>query len=366
MSKQRQTKSPIEVSVIIRFFRWWRAELWGLLPAKFKEWANTEKAAAVVSFSETATRISIPNETSEDSDTHEWNLQIPFPAVLNSTEFLQIAESKLAGPISIDFQSPLYIQRPLKLPSAARDNLNSIVNLQLDKLLPTNPSALYVDCACENSSESADQLDVAVGMLRKDFSHRAVESIEIGRGKVLKVTGSDGSTKRLFSFLSLKEQMEGQKRRALVALGGFGVVALALLAFGYNMSLNSASSNLAQKIAQTAEQAREAESLRADLLELQETKAILQASKSVHRPESVLSELSKLLPDNAWIFDYSQTADRLVITGWAPDTNAVVKLLVESASFENVTSSANVINDSAGKTKERFTITLDLASGTSS
>jgi general secretion pathway protein L len=72
----------------------------------------------------------------------------------------------------------------------------------------------------------------------------------------------------------------------------------------------------------------------------------------------LLREMTRLIPDDTYLTDYTFRDGRIEISGLSPSASRLIPLLEASALFRNVHFSSAIV--SQGKEQERFKIRLNL------
>lgn len=114
---------------------------------------------------------------------------------------------------------------------------------------------------------------------------------------------------------------------------------------------------LDEQIADSQVKARKARTiLQKRQMELEQTDRIRAEKKSAASTVRILAELTRLLPDNAWVTDLSSKKNELTITGFASSAADLIQPIDASPLFSSPEFAAPVVKV-PGQAGERFTIT---------
>lgn len=273
-----------------------------------------------------------------------------------------LAQATDPGAVVLEFAPSLLLRRELELPAVARQDYRQIIDLQIDRLLPMPRAAMCYDSIADDELNGDGELVVTIAALRKDYADRAVAAFARIDSTVTRLLGRDPNGEPRFRLLNPGRVTRARTHRTSMIMAGALVALFVLLLFSYYGKLVDREAFLNATMAEISERARHAETMRRELEDYSQARSVYESWLNDPRFEDVIVALTGLLPDDTWLYEYDQTGDQIVIAGWTPNTSEIVRLLAGSGSFRNVTSTASVATDRGGNVRERFNISLELAS----
>ena len=342
------------------FLCWWADELMGILPASVRKIFIPHEKSVEIFFNIKRTIVTLPTETSEIKRT----LDLPFPQILETSEFKNILLKEVNHPVTIILSEDLILERPIILPKAAKNNFRNIVKLQLPRLLPMAEQDIHFDCLIIEESEQSD-LTISVAMIARHLSEKITAIITATGHRVNAIKGLSSTEKNpLFTFLNLGKKHKALESRMIAGLV-VGLLALTILFTTVHYSqLSKREAFLSQKMKELSQDVRGIEALSNEIQNFDQQQELYQSKLAHLRLDEVLSNLTKLMPDDSWIFDFTMAGNRLTISGKTSNASLLVEKIDNSPLFSNVTnSSSRISNSSANAARERFSISFELEGG---
>jgi general secretion pathway protein L len=336
------------------FLSWWGQELADLVPARLRRLGAGDGRRTIVAVE--GERLVVHQDSGG--------------RVTPRGELDAEAARSLAGatPTGIRLPQAACLIRRVELPASARADFDRILMLDLERATPFRRQDVYCDHLVEDGPAANGKLRV-----RQVVVKRAVLDGLIGRLTALGLRVDfadcwDDAGKRGLPIDLLRHHEEvarprGNARLVPVLL----LLTLALAGSAVAIGLNSYDSARRQLEAQTDAAKAKALAVRRALTRVESTLAevaALRQLKSAKAPVvAIVDELSRLLPDGAWISALKLEGPTLDVTVVAPSTTELLNLFSGSALFTAADLAAPVVYDPAGKA-ERATIRLSVKPAT--
>jgi general secretion pathway protein L len=324
----------------LSLWRWWLAELGGLLPG----WLRRRFATAVVLAEPAGDGFRF---TVERGDSHR-PVDAP-PAGL---------------PVWLVLPPGSVLTRRLDWPALPAADLARAARLDLDRQTPCPAEALYYDVAVLARDARARRLSVALAVAR-------AEPVEAWRASLERVVGRP--VERVVAaplpgfprFHLLPGGAEPPPRRLGLPRDVRARLALAcVIAAGVNLWLweSAEEAGVARLEAAVAEARQAAGGAAARRAELAQRQRLLEGFRERQAQGSllaVLDELTRLLPDGVWLDRVELREGGIQVSGHAPAAAALVPLLEGSALFAEAQFRSPVVADRA-RGVERFDLAIAL------
>ena len=258
---------------------------------------------------------------------------------------------------SLQLKASELLVRELNVPASAKARLEDILDLNLQRVIPSNVADFtYGYCI---AGRDGAQLKVKQLVLRKDRLEQIFEFATQLRFPIdrIELVGT-GNTQA--SDLNLRDSPPLRRRRSLWSVNAVLICALlAMILTLMQLNLQHQREALAAISQQTAAQLASAVALKQEIAELQQQVARQTALAAlwVNAGSNValLDEVTRKLPDTAWLTEYRVGADALQLTGFAKSASEVLAALEASGRFKDVKFTAPIQVDPLQK-GERFVL----------
>lgn len=274
----------------------------------------------------------------------------------------ELFDPTLKPEVHVRLANSLVLRRELDLPRAAESRLRDVVALDFDRQTPLTAETGVFDVLVRDRDPVAGRIRVALVAAKR----RMIDDIlsvcsQLGvYPKSIAVVGSAGSASE-FNLLPKADWSAGAniwRRPWFLAAAAIGLLVVLNLTLAFERQ-ETRLSNLSVELAKTRKTAQATEKLRSQLTMSQAETRLLLESQSQAGPLEVIQELTKLLPDDAWLFGFEMRNGSVQIAGQSPSASDLIGRLDKSEIFTNPRFSAAVTRaDKPGS--ERFEITLDL------
>ena len=348
--------------------RWWLSELQSLIPSGMRHFINESQTTILASFRSNALtldRIQKGRNTSlgefpliEKNGTSE----VPLKALVRKA----LGDESLAKTrIAFDLLPNQILHRILTFPTVAEENLHQVVQYEIERRTPFKPDEVYFTAEVVGRSPETQEIEVALAVALRATVDEAVEQMaQLGlRPKRVGASAPGLSAAEGVNFLP-SDVARKTPRWAIAGTGALGLVTAGLLIAAILLPLEMKREQAAQLSADVAalrKNAVAASRLADEIEALRARNQFIQTQRSSAQPAvKVLDDLTRLLPDDAWVFQLRLQKGQVSAQGHTTAVSALVERIESDPRFRNVAVQSRVTRDP--KTgMERFHLTFDLA-----
>ncbi|WP_217568733.1 PilN domain-containing protein [Mesorhizobium sp. GbtcB19] len=334
---------------ILDGFDWWRDELRAAWTSLARKQRQPKPSDCTITIADDGIRV-------QSAGGPEFQAP-PLPLGATSDEIAALLSPGRRHPaVAIRIDSALLLKRQLagrRLPvRQARD----MAELDLMASTPIDPSQVHIVFA--DGADGGSSYFVA----KTKTLAPALEAIRAVGGNLAALTIADAERILQPDPLSLAAIWPARARDRFARRAWTAAVAIVLLGlaatYGHAQWRSwQAGSVLDEEIAGAQVEARKARaSLQKRQAELEQTEKLRAEKKNAVPVVRILAELTRLLPDSAWVSDLSSKGDQLTITGFATSAADLIQPIDASPLFSAPEFSSPVTRV-PGQTGERFTIT---------
>lgn len=345
---------------IAAFLRWWLGELAGFVPGPLRRFFSGDGALLVVTIGYGEAEI---RRLSRGGRDEIGKLDLTADQAEQRAAFARLVDGRMRGAtLILSLPGEQVLRKTLDLPLAAESDLDDLLRFELDRQTPFSPEQACYDYRVAYRNKQSGRMEVELAVAPREAVERAL-SLAAGWGlKPDRVTiaGDEGADA---SF-----DLSG--RAAPNIIGGRAVLTtvLSLTAAGMLMAALAlpmhwqamAARDAEQMLAEARATAREAAELR-DTLGRRRQDARFLVDRKLNTPMavSVLADLTRLLPDDSYLFELQLHEGRLRVRGYAPAAATLLELFerhprMSEARFESP------VTRVPGIDKDRFALSVAL------
>jgi general secretion pathway protein L len=337
-----------------RFLLWWGDELADLVPARLKRMAARSGRRTVLAL--------------EDNRLVQYHEKSGKLTRLGEIE-LEAGDAGPAagrGPVGLRLPYASCLVRSVELPAAARRDFAKILALDLERSTPFRAEEVYFDWLRDENTGGDGKVGVRQVLVKRSAVDPLVQQLAARGVTIDFVDCWDETGKQALPVNLLASSEEaisaggGRRLRPALVLG----LAAALLA-GSAVMIGLGKYEAALELVQSQTELARAKAL-AVRRSLGGTEAALTQVADLRRLKAerppliaVIDELTRLLPDEAWVRYLKVEGDTVDVTIVAPKTAELLPILGRSSMFGAASLSAPVTYDEAGKS-ERAAVRLRL------
>ena len=348
-------------SQVSRFVAWWARELADMLPAGARTASEAQTAQTVIGIGPAGWTLI---DTNGPKSAPRPEGLVPAQAMLAYLASRLRAKSSPGG-IALRLPSEACYVRRLELPAAARADFGRLLAMDLERTTPFKTRDVVTAFDLEDAPASKGMVKVRQFIVKRRLIDGPKAEIEALGLKVARVECADATGYGVIpaNFLAHSLQTEGMAKPSNgLARAGTGLLAacvLGLAASGVWMYVDRHEQALASLQESSAKLKGQLQRQKDALLKTQSAFAEI-ASYQKLRSETVskvviLEELTRILPETAWITDLKIDGGTIDISGLAVSAAALVPILERSKVFVDATSTASLTLDPREE-KERFSI----------
>ena len=345
-----------------RFFAWWGDELAELVPAALRRWAAREAKRSVLAVEDGSL---VHHEESGGRLARRGEAILPLGEAAHDLAGLAALGRRSGGPVGIRLPRGACLIRRIELPAAARRDFDKILKLDLERSTPFRVQDIYCDHVVEDGPARNGKIWVRQIVVKRELLDPIMRQLAAGGIAVDFADCWDEAGKQALPIDLLRaarHEPTSERRRlspAVILAVCAVVLACSAVAIGlarYEAALQSLEAETDAAKAKALAVRRSLTGVEASLGQVSELRRLKTARPPAIR---VLDELTRLLPDGAWVNYLKVEGDAVEVTIVAPATGELLPLFERSPLFAAATLTAPVTYDAAGQS-ERATVRMTL------
>jgi general secretion pathway protein L len=346
------------------FFAWWGRELLACLPARWREVLVERPESLLLDFEQG--ELVVWRERGDEVREYG-RIGTDLPAEAKATEFRRLRAGIDDPAVRAVFCIPeeRILQRDLTLPAAAEDNLRQVLAFEMDRQTPFKADQVYFDSRVLGRDTAGRNLHVELVLLPRaqlDAELAGLAGGSLALDAVDAWRGTPGKGRRHINLLPPERRAKRRDLRLPLNLG-LAALAIVLLVVNMNESLanrGAAIDSMRSEVEKANTDAKQVAALKKTLAESISGANFL-TDKKRHGPlmVAVLDELTRRLPDDAYLERLNVQDDQVQLQGQATEAAKLIGLLGESKYLSNPRLEGQIQPDPR-TSKERFQINADL------
>lgn len=344
------------------FFHWWGSELAFLIPERVKKFFGRSRPTVVLRKSNGGVNVTI-----WDKDRLEDLGVFPLDedgAVRREDLWRERPEIQIAE-ILLDLTPAEALIKRFRLPAATEENLARVTGFELDRLTPFAAEQVYYHGRLIERLPETKQLLVELALTpRSKLDPLLSELAACGWFPDRVEIGGDPGRRRHQLLPEAYQKRRGRLPRLVnAALGGLLALLLLVIAVLPIWRDYQRTTELEQELRKVSKVAKEVEALRQDSEKLsREASFVVDKKRTEPALVDVLNELSRVIPDNTWLYGLQYKDRRLVIQGQSPSASSLIAVVEASPYFLN-TSFVSPVTKDVTSGFERFQIASEVING---
>jgi len=347
---------------IAAFLRWWFRELAGLVPASLRGALSGDgDQLAVTIGANQATVTRLARGTRQELG----RIDLSGDKAQQRAAMGRLVRGRMrrAG-VVIALAAQRVLRKTLDLPLAAEGELANLLRFELDRQTPFSPEQASYDYRVESRDRMSGRMKVEIAVAPREEVERALAlAADWGLAPDIVTAAGDEESEQSFD-LSGRIQPNGVGGRAVLA-AVLAVVAAGLVAVGVALPLEwqaTAAEEAEQTLAAARTAARESTQLREELVRRrQDARFLIDRKLNTRLTVSVLADLTRLLPDDTYLFELRLEGGRVRLRGYAPSASPLLELFEAHPRFGGARFESPVTRV-PGIEKERFDVSVALIS----
>jgi len=253
------------------------------------------------------------------------------------------------------------LRRPLDLPAIDDADLRRALYFEIERQTPFRPEDVYFDYRVLSRRSETKRLTVElITAPRTTVDPILKQANEWGLQPSTVDIVPRNATRGIGVNLIKPEQSASKWSSIRVAMATVFVALLAAVFYVPVAQLGAEDDALAAQVAEEGGKAKQTLAKRAELDETVRAAAFLdERKKNVAGTLAVLNELTKALPDNTWLTNFTQNETDIKISGYSAAASELIALIDAVPLFKNPTFSSPIVQDPQKKL-ERFDISFEL------
>ena len=358
MSIASQLNSPSDAGA--RLLQWWRRELAQLIPVGLRRLIYGRDRRLVFAFVDDGLHVIPPNAgNAEQFETMD------DPSIQTSIQKSIRRYSTIWGrppPVVARLPRDQCFVRSLALPARTRNNLHDVLRLDIERATPFSHDEIYHDHVASPAAGNAAQIAVEHLIIKRSRIEEAVGQLEdLGLSPIaVDVFDRDPAVGLPVDFLAAEA---GKNNRSKLRIANKALVLAAVLVGGSVLAVtfdrqDRAIATLDNQIRVAKAEAlavrKSVDGIRASLMRAD---AIQKRKRETIGLTQILEQLTRVLPDSAWLADFRINGNKVQINGYARAAADLIQTLEQSSYFTDAAFGAPVTSDPQ-KGLERFNITF--------
>lgn len=328
-------------SIFLKFWRWWTAALAAALPTPIRNIFRTQAHNLTVDFDSVGGVCTIVPRSDNDG------------AGSGSVRVKQ-------GPATLWLPNERVLKTSVSLPISAGESVREVLASEMARHTPFTAGDVYFDFAVAGLDTSGERISIDLLVARRlDIDLAVRQAVDQGYSPVRVAQNDNGVVAEGgYGLNLLPSEARIYPSRAgarAVSFAAVAAVVSAMIWFGvwqdHNQQVLAASEAKVQVLRQKAGSVQAA-NLNGETL-VTALNAIVTDKRDQPSVVELLNELSRLLPDDAWLTDFKLSDGQIVVDGYAVDPANVLNLLEASPIFAAANFTAPVQMDAQVK-KEKF------------
>lgn len=311
------------------FFRWWFGELRDTIPPFLRGGGRGRRRAFWIEIGDRSARFGREGRR-KTKDLGEVALDPGDPAA-QYRDIRRHMRRRRIRPRDIDLQlsRDQALRQVVVLPAAARENLREVLSFEMDRHTPFKADEVVFDYRLLRIDQQRKQMDVDLAVAKRDTLAQVLATARSWKLNPKRVGVEGGG---LDLLRSARHEVGGSRGRALTAV--LGVVTAGLFVAAALAPLQTQRELLDE--AQEALRLARSEAVEADDLRRQASKSLQRSEFLIGRKTSTISvsellnEVTRLLPDDTWVVQFSRRDDQLTLSGFSAKASALIGLLEQS------------------------------------
>lgn len=339
-------------------WRWWMGELRAMVPSRLRRYFSSEKRFVVLDFG---------GETLRPSGLMAW-LDSDRPHSVNVTPDMSGWDTQDNPDAVVRLPANQIARKSQRYPRTSPANLRRMIALDLPKLSPLDADSVYFGFRKEpdDGHSSANWADVDIWICRRTVID---EIFRLGQSLGVTVR-SITSDRALSAGVAIDNIVPGPRltprqrfSRLSTPLLLAGSIVLALcLSILIQKRESDLDARIEAQLAAKRKQVQVIEAQRAEIAQLEQRRDFLPRQSGRLRPGAIVAELSRVLPDDSWVFDLELARNQLRIRGYSASASALIQTLDASALFSATQFRSPIIAAPQGN-GERFDIGVSVEAG---
>ncbi len=345
-----------------QFLSWWGHELRGLLPdALFT--MRRQLPRYVIGIEGGGGRLLDLKNSGHAAGPYLDGDVVPIAQV--ARDVLQRVSGQDAPEVGLRLRHAACFARRVELPASATRDFPRLLALDLERATPFKPRDVYSAFQIDPNQSSPGMATITQLVVKRSSVNSVIAELEGAGVRVVSLDcwSEDGSRSLPVDFLDQEKEGSGGDRRSYFWPKVLGAVAATQLAVAGYLAIDRHEAALAQLQEQSSQLKKKLQVARESNLRAQAVAAEIDNFRRVRAANAsrvaAIEELTRLLPDMAWVTDLRIEGANVSISGLAKSAVSLIPTLERSPLFIDAVSTAPLTFDQR-EDKERFSMRVKL------
>lgn len=346
-----------------RFFGWWFGELAALVPAPLRRPLRWNNDLVVLDLSGAELVVSREGDGAPREIGRVALAEGDAKAPRRAAALLRKANARKSR-VSVRLAGRSALRKTIELPLAAEENLREVLSFEMDRHTPFKADQVYYDYRVIRRDSDQQRMSVDLGVAPRPVVDEAVATVTAW-GAVPDIVEIEGDREPGRAPLNLLagELAAGGARPGTVVTAVLAIAAVVLAAAAVYLPLERqqrVAEAWADKVVEARVAANASSQLRQELDSLLKGgRYVMDKRRRVPMAVRVIDELTRLLPDQTYVFQLQIRADEVQISGYSTAAAELIGVLETSPLLRNAKFRSPVTQD-AREGRERFQISVEL------
>jgi general secretion pathway protein L len=350
-------------AALVSGYRWWIGELRSMVPPRMLAIEPRPASRAVITIGDDDLVVS--NKTNQSCAKVARIRLGSREGWAEARASIAPATSQKERGIIIRIPEARVLRKRIPLPLAARNSLREVLTHDLDRQLPVSAHELYFDYWTAGPDKARGAINIDLIAVKRSLVDEVLEFVAASD---LSVSGVEIMTaagpRPLPNLLPLTaaDRRRVWERRCVPALCGLAALLAAGVVWGVLDHKQSVVDALSAELTTVRTQAKVAQQLQTRVEAALGHERFLPDQKRKVSVLATLDEVTRILPDDAWIFSFDMRGQEVRVRGFAPAASELLGRIAQSPRVQNARFRSPLIEGTKHGI-ERFDISVDLRGG---
>ncbi len=343
-----------------QFLDWWRNELLALVPAGLRGLLNFRRPRVILRFDGGEVAVS-EQQPGDDEQPILYQFESDSESVQRDNALVFLNNAAESANLVLRLPGELALKKTLILPAAAEDNLHDILGFEMDRQTPFTADQVYYDQYISGRNPQAQQIEVDMVVVpRRAVDEWLAKLATWGvTPKVVDVDDEEVSEPINLLPLTMRGGRKDLQAGLPMLLKGLAAALLLGVLIVPFVQLARGNQQLQTWVKEAKQRAEGALKVQEQLDRLQKESGLLADKKQSQVPViEVVNELTRLLPDDTWLYQLSLKGSGVNIQGESSGATVLLNAL-ESSPLYSKASFRSPVTQNARTSRERFDIAVE-------
>lgn len=356
----KKSQNLLHFGLMRNILSWWADEIAQLFPEKLKHWLSSPEPKVRIILHTDYTQLIVFEPITNLFKTLRFDT--PISSLKSHHQFVEKIGNSVSGPIILELSPELILERDLELPEAAKNNYNDIISLQTERYLPMAQQDIHLATYLQQTNVQTNRISLKLAIVKKSLLEPLHSLLESNGAWISSIKGNSATANHPpYQFADFSQRHKNQQRKKLFSMIGITLGLACLVVTSGYYRLTEREAYLRDTISSMSQKAKNIQVIENAINAAKTDQKFYQQKISQIDTTDVLLRLTKLLPDDSWVYDYKQSGDSYIISGKTTNASRLVQLLDQDPLFSEVSNSSTLSDQSDDRDLERFTLSFTTA-----